>query len=442
MTTRKKSRKLWYIVGAVVVLIAGAVVFGRGGKKGIPVNVEKAQIRSITSQVTASGNIKPDVEVTISSEVSGEIVELPVEDGDRVKKGQLLVRIDTETLESRMAQQAAGLASAKANAARALAQMQRSDQTLADQEKLFEGHFISEDTLREARMNADVNRAQYESAKASVTQSQASLDEAQKLLDKAIIYSPMDGVVSSRSVELGDRVVGTGTYQGTDIMKVADFNVMNIVIDVNETDVSTVKVGDRAKLTIDALPDTSFEGHVVEIASSATSSSSTEEAVTFKVKVRFDEPDARLRPGMTATADIDTAHADKVVAVPLQSVTVRDKVAVARATGKTDVEAPVAVDNVTSERKDKKRTRAELDNLQRIVFVCKDGIVKMRPVKTGISDNRYMEIKEGLSEGEEIVSGSYNAIARLLTDGAAVEVEKSKLPGKSGPNGAGGPPPH
>jgi HlyD family secretion protein len=217
---------------------------------------------------------------------------------------------------------------------------------------------------------------------------------------------------------------------------------MNIVIDVNETDVSTVKVGDRSKLTIDALPDSSFEGHVVEIASSATSSTSSEEAVTFQVKVRFDQPDVRLRPGMTATADIDTANAEKVVAVPLQSVTVRDKVAVARATGKTDVEAPKAVDNVTSDRKDKKRTRAELDNLQRIVFVYKDGVVKMRPVKTGISDNRYMEIKEGLSEGEEIVSGSYNAIARLLTDGAAVQLETSKLPGKPGANGAGGPPAH
>ncbi|HNX04181.1 MAG TPA: efflux RND transporter periplasmic adaptor subunit, partial [Opitutales bacterium] len=223
MTTRKKSRKLYYIIGSVVLAIVAVVALGHKGKKLIEVTTEKVAQRSLTSQVTASGSIKPDVEVTISSEVAGEVVELPVNDGDEVKKGQLLVRIDTETLQLRVAQAAAGLSAAKASEARSLSQMQRSDQSLADQEKLFEGSFISEDTLREARMNAEVNRAQLASAQAEVEQSQRLLDEAKKNLSKAIIYSPMDGIVSSRSVELGDRVVGTGDYQGTEIMRVADF---------------------------------------------------------------------------------------------------------------------------------------------------------------------------------------------------------------------------
>ena len=443
MTTRKKSRKIYYIIGGIVLVVVLLGVFGHKGKKPTEVTVEKVTLRSLTSQVTASGTIEPDVEVTISSEVAGEVVELPVNDGDLVKKGQLLVRIDTETLQLRVAQAEAALSASKAGEARALSQMLRSDQTLADQEKLYEGHFISDDALREARMNAEVNRAQYASAQAATLQTQRLLDEAKKNLSKAIIYSPMEGIVSSRSVELGDRVVGTGDYQGTEIMKVANFQVMNLEIDVNETDVVAVAVGDHAKISIDAIPDVSFEGKVVEIASSATVSKTEEDSVTFKVKVRFDEPDARIRPGMTATADIDTAHADNVLAVPLQSVTVRDKQTVARATGKGEETVAAPTGTVVSERKDKKRTRAETDNLQRIVFVLKDGKVFLRVVKTGISDNRYMEIKEGLSEGEQIVSGSYNAIARELANDMPVTVAAGKTPEGKPSEGkdAGGPPP-
>lgn len=428
MAAKRKHKKLIIGIITAVVVIAGAIfIFAPKGPKAPEVTVAKATKRDITSQVTASGTVAPKVEVTISSEVAGEIVELPVNDGDRVKKGQLLVRIDTETLQLQVAQKEAALSATKANAEKTKSQMERTDQQLKDQERLFESKYISEDTLREARMNAEVNRAAYDSAMADIVQQQRSLDESKKNLKKAIIYSPMDGIVSSRSVELGDRVVGTGDYSGTEIMKVADFGVMNVEIDVNETDVVNVKNKDKATIAIDAIPDTTFTGSVVEIASSATSSSSTEDAVTFLVKVHIDQNDDRIRPGMTATADIDTGHVDGAIAVPLQSVTVRDKQTVAKALGKGDVEAPVVTGNVTTNRKDQKRTRKELDNFQRVVFIHKGEKVFIREVKTGLSDNRYMQITDGVAEGEEVVSGSYNAIARELNNDMAVKISKDDM---------------
>jgi HlyD family secretion protein len=429
MAAKRKHKKLIIgIIAAVVVLAVAFFAFAPKGPKPPEVTIAKATKRDITSQVTASGTVQPKVEVTISSEVPGEIVALPVNDGDHVKKGQLLVRIDTERLQLQVAQQEAALAATKASAEKMKAQMERTDQQLKDQERLFESKYISEDALRETRMNAEVNRASYQSAMASILQQQKSLDESKKNLSKAIIYSPMEGIVSSRSVELGDRVVGTGDYAGTEIMKVADFDVMNVEIDVNETDVVNVKVGDKAAISVDAIPDTSFAGTVAEISSSASKSTSTENAVTFLVKVRFDHPDSRLRPGMTATADIDTDHVDAVIAVPLQSVTVRDKQTVAKALGRKEVEAPVVAGNVTSDHKDLKRSRKELENLERVIFVHKNGKVFIREVKTGISDNRYMEIKSGVAEGEEIVSGSYNAIARELNNDMAVKISTGEKP--------------
>ncbi|MFA5256996.1 MAG: efflux RND transporter periplasmic adaptor subunit [Opitutales bacterium] len=425
MMAKRKRKKLRYIIAAVIIVIIGIVVFMPKKPKLVKVTVEKVQRHDITSQVTASGTIEPKVEVVISSEVSGEIVDLPVNDGDRVEKGQLLVRIDTELLELQVKQQEAYILSAMANAEQMRVQMNRAQQVLADQTRLFESKFVSEDSLRAAKADADARTAQYNSAMAQISQQQMQLDQAKKNLGKASIFSPMDGIVSSRSVELGERVVGTRDFSGTEIMRVADFAVMELAIDVNETDVVKVAVGDQAALTIDAISDTPFSGTVVEIASSASNSNSNEDAVTFKVKVRIGEADERIRPGMTATADIDTDHVEGVLTVPLQSVTVRDKQTVAKALGKEDIpEAPPEVEHVKTEQKDIKRTRAELDNLQRLVFILKDGKVQIREVKTGISNNRYMEIKEGVSEGEEVVSGSYNAIARELNHDMQVDVER------------------
>ncbi|MBN1404791.1 MAG: efflux RND transporter periplasmic adaptor subunit [Opitutales bacterium] len=432
---KRKSKKLRYIVGAVILAIIALAVFMPRKPHLTQVTSDKVKIRDITSQVTASGTIEPKVEVAISSEVSGEVVELPVNDGDRVKKGQLLARIDTELLELRVKQQEASILSAQASAEQMKVQMERAEQVLEDQERLFANKFVSEDSVREARAEALAKKAAYMAAMANISQQEMEFDQAKKNLSKAIIYSPMDGIVSSRSVELGERVAGTGDYQGTEIMTVADFAIMELVIDVNESDVVNVSVGDKAAILIDAISDTPFSGEVVEIASSAMNSDSNDDAVTFEVKVRISEADERIRPGMTATADIDTGYAEGVLTVPLQSVTVRDKQTVAKALKKAEIpEAPPQVGNEQSTRVDKKRSRAELDNLQRVIFIVKDGKVELREVKTGISDSRYMEIKEGVKEGEEVVSGSYNAIARELNHDMQVQVQ----PKDEGNNGNSG----
>ena len=432
---KRKSKKLRYIVGAVILAIIALAVFMPRKPHLTQVTSDKVKIRDITSQVTASGTIEPKVEVAISSEVSGEVVELPVNDGDRVMKGQLLARIDTELLELRVKQQEASILSAQASAEQMKVQMERAEQVLEDQERLFANKFVSEDSVREARAEALAKKAAYMAAMANISQQEMEFDQAKKNLSKAIIYSPMDGIVSSRSVELGERVAGTGDYQGTEIMTVADFAIMELVIDVNESDVVNVSVGDKAAILIDAISDTPFSGEVVEIASSAKNSDSNDDAVTFEVKVRISEADERIRPGMTATADIDTGYAEGVLTVPLQSVTVRDKQTVAKALKKAEIpEAPPQVGNEQSTRVDKKRSRAELDNLQRVVFIVKDGKVELREVKTGISDSRYMEIKEGVKEGEEVVSGSYNAIARELNHDMQVQVQ----PKDEGNNGNSG----
>jgi len=425
----KRKKKWRYIVAAVVGLIVLGLVFIPKPPPLIEVTLEKAAARDITSLVTATGTVQPEIEVKISSEVAGEIVNLPVKEGDSVKKGDLLVSVDSDLLESQVRQQQAAIDTARARARETFVQMERAVQVAADQERLFADNFTSEDTLRAARASADALKAGYEAAIAQIKQQETLLDEARENLGKTSIYAPMDGIVSSLSAELGERVVGTGQFEGTEIMRVANLSVMELVIEVNETDVVNVSLGDRARIVLDALPDETFAGAVTEIASSARERVTRDEAVVFEVTLRFEQPDPRIRPGMTATADIETEHAPGALAVPLQSVTVRDKQTVAKALGR-EIQQPLPVaQNINTENKDLKLTREERENLQRIVWVVEEGVVKLREVKTGISDTRYMQILEGVNAGESVVSGSYNAIARELEHDKQVKVQEPGAPG-------------
>ncbi len=425
----KRKKKWRYIVAAVVGLIVLGLVFKPKPRPLIEVTLEKAAARDITSLVTATGTVQPEIEVKISSEVAGEIVNLPVKEGDSVKKGDLLVSVDSDLLESQVRQQQAAIDTARARARETFVQMERAVQVAADQERLFADNFTSEDTLRAARASADALKAGYEAAIAQIKQQETLLDEARENLGKTSIYAPMDGIVSSLSAELGERVVGTGQFEGTEIMRVANLSVMELVIEVNETDVVNVSLGDRARIVLDALPDETFAGAVTEIASSARERVTRDEAVVFEVTLRFEQPDPRIRPGMTATADIETEHAPGALAVPLQSVTVRDKQTVAKALGR-EIQQPLPVaQNINTENKDLKLTREERENLQRIVWVVEEGVVKLREVKTGISDTRYMQILEGVNAGESVVSGSYNAIARELEHDKQVKVQEPGAPG-------------
>jgi len=264
---------------------------------------------------------------------------------------------------------------------------------------------------------------QLEAAELEVERQVALLEEMQEALSKTSVYAPMTGTITQLNSELGERVVGTAQYQGTEIMRVADLNNMEVRVEVSETDIVNVKVGDLAKIEVDAMADEEFIGHVTEISSSAASiRENNDQLTTFEVRIRLEEPSEKMRPGMTATADIQTETAEDALAVPLQSVTVMDKGKLSEALGEKPEKDPAESDMPKPDSdKDKESKR---DNLQRIVYVVVGGEALVRKVETGIADTSHIVITDGLSEGDQVVSGSYQAITKLLKHKAKVRVEE------------------
>ncbi len=441
---KKKSRKrLWFILGAVLVVILmamGVAAKNKNKAKATPVTVEKAVVRNITHLVTATGKVQPETEVKISPEVAGELIELPYQEGQAVKKGAVLVRIKQDFYQAQVEQQEAALASAKASSVLSQAHLTKAEQDFKQANDLYAKQLISDADFTAARTNLDVAKADFESSVANIRRTAGALDQFRDQLNKTVIYAPMDGTISSLTSEVGERVVGTNQFAGTEIMRVADLSNMEVRVKVNENDIINVKLGDHAIVSIDAFPGRTFNGKVYEISSSALTAggtgtnqsalaaSASDEVTNFLVKVKITDPDAMLRPGMSATVDVETETVANVVAVPVQSVTVRaeggktseqlqqDRAKEARERSGNDLE-------VEKERADAKRNQ---EKLQRVVFVRKGDKVEQRKVETGIADNSYMEIKSGVKQGEEVVSGSYKAISTQLKDGAAVFVQTGK----------------
>lgn len=447
MAKRKKKGKLKWIILMVVVLalaIVGAVVAkSKSGSKGVEVTVGTSTRGDITSIVTATGKIYPEVEVKISSEVSGEIIELPVNDGLRVKKADVLVRVNPDTLEAQVHQQEAALSASKANAAQAKAQMLKAELDRDRTQKMFDRGFATQEELDQAQTSLEVATASHQAANFRIEQQEMQLKEAQDRLDKATTYAPVDGTITSLTAELGDRVVGTGQYAGTEIMRLADLSNMEVRVDVSEAEIVDVKIGDAADIEIDAFPDEKFVGVVTEIANSAKTagSGSQEQLTTFEVKVRLSVEDDRYRPGMTATADIKTKTSADTVLVPLQSVTVRQKEDVERQLnpkkkGEDKDETSKPEENAQGPRGpggpggDRAKPR---DTTQRVVFVVKDGKVLLTPVETGIADNRNIEILSGLESDTKIVTGSYGVLTRTLNHEMEVLEKTSRGMGERGP---------
>ncbi len=437
---RRKSKKKWIIIGAsvlLVVLVAAGVMKGRNKDQGTVVSTEKAFVKTITQVVTATGKVQPEVEVKISPEVAGEIIELPVKEGNLVKKGDVLVRIKPDYYQAQLEQQEASLLSAKASSVLSKARLLKAEQDLKQAQDLYEKQLISDADHLNAKTNLDVAQAEYESSLAQIRRTEGSVDQARDQLSKTTIYAPIDGSISSLTSEVGERVVGTGQFEGTEIMRVADLSNMEVRVKVNENDIVNVKLGDKAVLGVDALPGRKLAGTVKEISSSAqgtstansqTTASASDEVANFLVKIRIAERDGKLRPGMSATADIETQTVENVVAVPIQSVTVRaeggktteelqqQKAKEAREKSGNELE-------VADERMEARRQR---DQLKRVVFVKEGDKVRIQPVETGIADNTHIEVKSGVKAGDEVVSGSYAAISRRLKDGAKVQLEKPK----------------
>ena len=408
---KKKSKKkkiIFGVIGLLIIIVLALVVFAGNKEEITIVQTEKVEKRNITQVVSATGKIQPDEKVVITPEVTGEIVELPVEEGDPVKKGQLLIRIKPEQYIARRNSAKANLEMTKSRLAVREATLEQVESEYERIKGLAEKGLASDSELERAKSSYLQNKGEYEAQKAAVLQTEESYKEAQEELSKTAIYSPLNGTVSALNVELGERILGSGFSQGTNLMTVADLSTMEAIVDVDENDVVLISVGDTAKVEVDAFKDRKFKGVVTQIGNSAITSGmgTQEEVVNFEVKIKLLELDAGIRPGMSADADISTETRMDVYAVPIQSVTLRT---VADENNEDDGEEE---ENDTSGNEMAKK-RSEPNE---VVFLVNGEEAVVNKVKTGISDDTYIEITEGLSGDEMVVSGPYRAISKELTD--------------------------
>jgi len=426
MAKKKNNLPKILVIGAVVVLalvVAGSKLgwFGDGAEQKVA--VDEVQEQTIFELVSASGKVQPEFEVKLSSEVSGEIIELNVKEGDIVKKGQVLCRVKPDLLQSSYDRAAAVVSQQKASLGAAQQVLKQQEASFVNTEasykrnqELFGKRVISAAEMDKARAEYDGARASLESqrqqvvaSRFGVNQSEAQLQEAGNSLSRTTIYAPADGIISLLSIELGERVVGTAQMAGTEIMRIANMSTMEVNIDVNENDINRVKVGNEATIEVDAFQGRKFNGVVTEISSSSTSTTSTtsaEQVTNFKVKVRI-EPSSYndlqeglnnnsspFRPGLSATVQIHT-RSEKGLTIPIQAVTIRTGTA--------------------------KKDSVSTDEIKEYVFVLNGDVVKMTEVKTGIQDDKNILITSGLKKGESVVSRPFNAISKLLQDGTRVK---------------------
>jgi HlyD family secretion protein len=422
----RKKKIIWIVLGVVLLLIILKLTVCGKKDPGIIVQTEKAARRDITQLVSATGIINPVYMVAITPEVTGEIVELPVKEGDRVKKNQLLIRIKPDSYAAQRDRAKANLESAQATLEMKKVEMNFIASNFKRTQELFQSGFTNQQELD--RMKADLasSKAQLDAQQGLVQQAQAALKESGESLNKTAIYSPMDGTVSKLNVELGERVLGSGFSQGTDLMTVADLGKMEAIVDVDENDVVLVSIGDTAKIQLDAFKNKVYDGVVTQIANSAktTAAGTQEEVVNFAIKIALNEFNAQVRPGMSCNADIEVETKDNVLAVPIQSVTARSE------------EKAGAMETPDSSREliAGKTSKKKQSKPKEVVFVVDKGSAAMKEVKIGISDNEYIEVTSGLKAGDEVVSGPYRVISSELQDKSKVKAEVKAKDGKGKKN--------
>ncbi len=457
------TRKIiWITAGLVGVLVVLAVVGSLTGFLGkrdnsVAVEVAQAEVRSLTQVVVASGKVQPETEVLISPEISGEIIALPVQEGDFVQQGALLARIRPDYYAAQVEQAEAGVLQSKAALAQRRADLLRAELELKRQKDLFEKKVISESVFEQSETQQQVAQAAFEGAEFAVQSAEARLRESKEQLAKTAVFAPISGTVSMLNVEMGERVVGSNMMAGTEMMRIARLDQMEMEVDVNENDVVNVSVGDTAAIEIDAYPERSFKGVVTEIANSArvSAAGSQEQVTNFPVKVRVldvhntdaasvgtspgtgseEVPQAagivpNFRPGMSGTVDIFTHTVAGAVAIPIQAVTVRDfnqldarPDGAASAGNEPDSETAASAQAADADAGSAGASGAPKEDLRKVVFVVVDGKAKMVEVETGITDDTHIEIRSGLTGGESVVIGPYRAVSRTLTPDAAVKVE-------------------
>lgn len=415
----KKKRNILILIASVV-LIALLITAKKKGWIGsdpntFEVEVEKVALRDIYETVSASGKVQPEVVVKISPEVSGEIFELPKLEGDKVSKGELLVKINPDLYQAAVARTEAATNTAKANLLQAEAQFIEAENNYKRNEQLFKKGAISATEFDAFKRGYEVAKLSIEAARYQLKSAQATEKEAKDNLRRTTIYSPIDGTLSKLNVEVGERVVGTAQMAGTELLRIADLNNMEVLIEVNENDINKIKLNDSAYVEVEAVSDRKFRGVVTRIANSSISrlnESATDQVSNFEVRIRIDKSSyedlikedglSPFRPGMSATVEIFTQLAKSALSVPVQAVTLRSDT-----TGKSS-----------------SRSRSLNDEEFECVFVVQEGKAQLRKVKIGIQDDKYFEIKEGLSENDEIVSGPYAIISQKLHTDASLKTKK------------------
>ena len=448
MANPKKRRKIiiFAAIGAVLVALTLVAIFKKK-QPVVTVQTEKVARHSLTNIVVANGKIQPVVQVSISPEVSGEIIELPVKEGQQVKKGDLLVKINPDIYIAAVNQAKAGYESTLAAKASAEANLEKAQADYDRNLELFHQKLLSESDFIGFKAARDVAKAQLDSANDQVNVAKALVDSAQDSLIKTTIVSPLDGTISKLNSQLGERVLGTAQFAGTEILIVSDLNQMEARVDVGEMDVVGIKPGQQARLEVDAFKDRKFSGTVTDVASSSkdsnqtgnnssSGSSSSQEATKFQIRIRLNDKEA-FRPGMSVSADIETEYRTNVLTVPLASVTTRPpkppKKTDPPKTGGTNTttarsgtnavvstNAAAASNSATNSEAPDKKSK-ESSKMLDIVFVVAGDHVNAVPVKIGICDDNYWEITDGLTNDQEIVSGGYRAISRDLDDGKKIK---------------------
>jgi HlyD family secretion protein len=417
----KKKTFVWIIVIVVIlliVLISGkkAGWFGKSGNFKV-VEVTSIRLIDIVETVAATGKIQPEVEIKLSSEVSGEIIELPIIEGQQVKKGDLLVSINPDLVQAMVDQSQAGLQNVKAQLTQAEANLANVKINFERNKSLFEKGVISRSDWERSQTDYEVAQANVRSAFYNVESAKSSVKQSRDNLSRTSIFAPRDGTISKLSVELGERVVGTAQMAGTEIVRVANLNNMEVEVDVNETDIVKVNVGDSTIVEVDAYLKREFKGVVTEIANTAENTLSVDQVTNFKVKVRI-LPDSYkdltvnrsdnyspFRPGMTATVDIITNLKEKIIGVPISSIVI-----------KTDTSS-------ATEKQVIKETKSTTVEKFECVFVKEGDVAKLRVITTGIQDDSNIEIISGLKEDDLVITGPYNTVTKILKPGSKVETK-------------------
>jgi len=436
----KSGRKYWIVV--ITLLLAGGVAawffYFRKKEEIITVQTEKVQRRDLTEVVVANGRVFPVVQVKISPEVSGEIIELPVKEGQSVKKGDLLLRIKPDFYAASKRSAEASYQASVANKELSAANLRKAEIEEQRNKSLLASKLISDSVYLEMKTASEVARASFQASEHQVNVAKAALQRAEEELAKTTIFSPITGTISKLNSQLGERVVGTAMMTGTEVMVGADLNEMEARVDIGEVDVVLIALHQKARLEVEAFRDRKFTGVVTEIANSSRSLSGqgsgggggggggqSQEATRFEVKIRIKDKET-FRPGMSVTAEIETRSRTNVLSVPIQSVTTRlPKTEGGKGSGTNLVAGSKSTNTSAGDRKP-----GEAPKPIEVVFLTASEAVRSVPVKRGISDENYSEIIEGLEEGQEVVSGGYKAISRDLEDGKKIkrgEPEKEEV---------------